>query len=372
MKKYLVKIYLIILRYKENSLPNLFLKTPFLSALYYLLFSNAFKREQHATLVGKMKHLKEIESGKSNIYTLIRNIHRIEKGLLMKPRRDLFALGFIGETIDAFESIYFELNNSFESTLSVPSPGAFKFEDNDEGNSQFKWFHDVLTEFFKTTGKHETIEKNRIRFLSITKAINICKHKNMCSSIPFCRQEINKTTISFDEFYKLTQHRRSVRWFLEQDVPHELIEKAILAANQSPSACNRQPLTYRIIDDRSMLDEISSLPMGTKGFEKNIPMMIVVIGHLDAFFSERDRHIIYIDASLAYMSLMLALETLGLSSCSINWPDIEYLELKMEKCLALKKHERPIMALTVGYPDPLGMVAYSEKRNINDIIVYNR
>jgi len=71
------------------------------------------------------------------------------------------------------------------------------------------------------------------------------------------------------------------------------------------------------------------------------------------------------------MTFMLALETLGLSSCPINWPDIEALEKRMEKALGLEGHQRPIMCMAVGYPDPEGMVAFSEKRNIDEIRKYN-
>lgn len=154
-------------------------------------------------------------------------------------------------------------------------------------------------------------------------------------------------------------------------MPRELIDKAILVANQSPSACNRQPYEYRIIDDPNLLKEVAKIPAGIKGYEDNIPMLIVVVGNLDAYFDERDRHIIYIDASLANMAFMFSLETLGLSSCSINWPDIEKLEKRMEKSLKLKQHQRPIMCMAVGFPDPNGLVPYSEKRNIREIRKYN-
>jgi nitroreductase len=99
--------------------------------------------------------------------------------------------------------------------------------------------------------------------------------------------------------------------------------------------------------------------------------MVVIVGNLDAYYDERDRHVIYIDASLAAMSLMLALETLGLSSCAINWPDLEAREKKMERFLSLNKYQRPVMCLGIGYPDPEGMVAFSEKRPLHQIRTYN-
>jgi nitroreductase len=149
-----------------------------------------------------------------------------------------------------------------------------------------------------------------------------------------------------------------------------LVDKAILAANQSPSACNRQPFEYYIIDNPELVSMAVKLPMGTAGYAHNIPMLIVAVGNLEAYKEERDRHLIYIDASLSNMSLMLSLETLGLSSCSINWPDIESRESQMDKFLKLNSHQRPVMCIGVGYPDPEGMVAFSEKKPLDKIRKY--
>lgn len=347
MKQLIKKILRSLKEIIEKKLPILFIWSPRGAAIYYFLFSTKFLREQYSVLTGKVKHLRESKKDKTSLFTLIRNTHRLEKGLLMRPRRDVFGLDFIKETIDQFESLF---------TMSYA-----------EG-SQLKWSLDVLEEYFKVTGSHPVINKERERFK------NIILDKNLCSevkSIPYHRHESNKPNISFEDFYLLTKYRRSVRWFLNKKVPHELIDKAIMAANQSPSACNRQPFEYRIIDDPQLLKEVVNIPMGIRGYEDNVPMLIVAVGNLDAYFDERDRHVIYVDASLANMSLMLALETLGLSSCSINWPDIERLERKMEKALNLSGHQRPIMCMAVGFPDPEGMVAYSEKRPIEEIRKYN-
>ncbi len=237
-------------------------------------------------------------------------------------------------------------------------------------NDQYKWFHDVLNNYFTLSGKHPVIDKQAKKFNNAINKESINGNIG-CKSIPYYRSDSDKPNISYNDFYRLTKYRRSVRWFLNKKVPHELVDKAILAANQSPSACNRQPFEDPIIDDPELLKTIVGLPMGVKGYSDGIPMLIVAVGNLDAYFYEGDRHIIYIDASLVNMSLMFALETLGLSSCSINWPDIEHLEQKMESFLNLKKHQRPIMCLAVGYPDPEGKVAYSEKRSLDQLRKYN-
>ena len=350
MKKLLVKLYNYQIKFKAEVLPKAFVFSPFLSSLYYLLFSSKFKREQHAVLKGKLKHIKGLRKDKNNIYTLIRNVHRIEKGLIMKERRLVFGLDFISETVDAFLAIW-----SSDKIIN---------------NVQFQWFYDILNEYFEVTGDNELINKERIRFIEFTNEYN--RDTDGIKKTPYRRVQNNEFKISYDQFYDLTLYRRSVRWFLKKKVSHEIVDKAILAARQSPSACNRQPFKFKIFDDPELLKKIANLPMGVKGYVDGIPMMVVVIGSLDAYFDERDRHIIYIDGALASMTFMYALETLGLSSCAINWPDIESLESKMEIALNLEKHERVIMCIAIGYPDLEAKVAYSEKRNLNDLRQYNR
>ena len=68
---------------------------------------------------------------------------------------------------------------------------------------------------------------------------------------------------------------------------------------------------------------------------------------------------------------MLALETLGLSSCAINWPDIEVKEKMIADVLRLEPHQRAIMCIAVGYADPDGLVAYSGKKPLNNLRKYN-
>src|SRR5690606_34068116 len=131
----------------QNRLPLWFVRTPLLSSLYYFIFSKKFRREHHAVLSGKVSHLKGSYSVNANLYTLIRNTHRIEKGLLMKPRRDVFASDFIAETVSCYEKVY---SNDF----CVKS-------------SQEKWFTDVLTEYFSVTGSHPVLDTQRERFFQI-------------------------------------------------------------------------------------------------------------------------------------------------------------------------------------------------------------
>ena len=131
------------------------------------------------------------------------------------------------------------------------------------------------------------------------------------------------------------------------------------------------PYSFRIFDDPKVVPEIASIPFGTVGYSDQIPVIIVLTGDLSNYFSPRDRHAFYLDASLACMSFLFALETLGLSSSTINWPDFEPLEAKTLKKLGLDITERVVMLIAVGYSHPEGLVPYSEKKELASFRSYN-
>jgi nitroreductase len=299
----------------------------------------------------------EVKQGTtSSAAQLRRNTHRLEKGLLMRPRRDVFALRYIEETVEAFAK-------RAQANAETPADAA-----------ELDWSQDVLTAYFEATdASNDTIAKAHRAFEAVAQSrpTATCDERGDGRRIPYRRAVDARLPIDYRALLNLAYHRRSVRWFLPKPVPRERIDDAVRVAAQAPSACNRQPFEFRIFDDPDLVRQIAKLPGGTGGYDHNIPVMVAVVGHLRAYFSERDRHVIYIDASLASMMFMLALETMGLSSCAINWPDVEHREQAMSRFLKLEPDERPIMLLAVGYPDPDGMVAYSQKKPLAHLRSYN-
>lgn len=343
LKQYLTKIRIIGLK--------LFASTKFTSSIYYIFFSRDFDREHQAVLKGRLTYYRKNIVEKNAYYLLRRNIHRLEKGLIMKERRSVFALEYIQETIQA----YVKVLQAEEMEHKI-------------GNKNLKWYTNVLEEYFSVVDENNPIVKKAKKdFNENLKVENDLKRP----SIPYAR-DFGKLNVDYDDFLKLCELRRSVRWYENKKVPQELIDKAIMAAVLSPSACNRQPFEFRIFDETEMVQKISNITWGTRGFSQNFPTIIVLVGNLEAYFDERDRHVIYIDASLAAMTFMLALETLGLSSCPINWPDISSFENTIRKILSLKDNERPIMLISCGYPDRDALVPFSEKKDLFEIRSYNQ
>ena len=303
-------------------------------------------------MYGVWKYYKEPWRTQRTQYSLRRNIHRLEKGLLMKPRRDIFALGYITETVDSLENI---LTPSSELDSSCKEQPGFK---------EIEWAYEVLNQYFSLGAEHPVIDAARNRF------VNLPQVSTTGNCVPHKRDLSQHSSVNYTDFMALSRRRKSVRWYQQKPVPRKLIDDAIMAASFAPSACNRQPFEFHVFDDPDLIEKISIIPGGAAGFNQNFPVIVVIVGKLRAYFNEADRHLIYIDSSLAAMAFMYALETLELSSCAINWQESSHSK-KMAGLLGLSPDEKVVMLISVGYPDPDGLVAYSQKKELALIRRYN-
>ncbi len=347
MKKLILSLY----AWLDQRLLPIAAKNRLLANCYYALFNPHFRREQWATVAGRNHYRVYEASGQIASVILRRNLHRLEKGLSMSVRKPLFALDYIDETLSALQN-YLQHTDAIDPVLLT-------------------YCHDVLQQYFAVT-TWPTAAPQPALFSTLQQQVrlHLPANSNGDSAAPKPYGARVRADISYPEFLKLCQQRCSTRNFLAKPVEKRIIEQALSAAAQAPSACNRQPFRYIAALSQPMLGKLAALPMGTVGYAHNIPAILAVVGDLSAYPLERDRHVIYIDASLANMQLMLALETLGLASCAINWPDIENYELKIGQLLALKPFERVVMLIAVGYPDPDGLVPHSEKKTPAELIQY--
>lgn len=325
----------------DRRLLPVFAATKWTSSLYYLFFNRGFGREHQGVLQGRIAYWRSLHDIAQSCVLLRRNTHRLEKGLIMRPRRPSFAEAYIEETVVCY--------------LRADDAGTVQAD-------EMRWAKDVLDAYFAAVTDTPVIAKVRALY---AKAEHRQSQGNpmATSSTPYPQGSLPESPVSTEQLATLFLKRRSTRWYLPKSVPDEKLREAVNLASLAPSACNRQPYEFYVINDAERAGKIAKFAGGTVGFAENIPALIVVVGDLNAYPMERDRHCIYIDGSLAAMQLMLAFETMGLSTCPINWPDVEHRERQMQKELNLKVHQRPIMLLAVGYADPEGGIPFSAKKS---------
>ncbi|GLK88931.1 hypothetical protein GCM10017655_19930 [Pseudomonas turukhanskensis] len=262
----------------------------------------------------------------------------------MQPRKKVFGEHFIEDTVEY---------------LRIASAKQFACAD------EIKWATDVLDLYFSVVGSTEKIARAQRLYDAFRKDL---KNDIDGAYSPYEFQSIQKPNIHKDQLDILFKARRSVRWYEDRTIPKDLVIESAEIAAQAPSACNRLPYRFVFVEDKARIASIAPLANGTAGFAQNIPFLVVVVGDLSAYEEEKDRHLIYIDSSLASMQFMLALEVRGLSSCPINWPDMSMSERKIKEALKLGYHEKVIMLISVGFAVSTGGIAYSQKKKRGTII----
>lgn len=327
-------------------------KSRFLTTFYYYL-KRTYHFEQRCVLAGRLRY-QEMGRDKNGfpIYHLIRNIHRLEKGLCMPDRRPIFAEGYILETVKILDKVIW-VQGAEQMASGVGETVA--------------WAFDVLAKYFQVLEETPTIREARESFQRLLERARY----EPAGRVPYRRKRVLRSNVSYESLRQLAIQRRSVRWYQQRLVPREEIDRAIEIAVLSPSACNRQAFEFRIYDEASRIAQICKLATGTRGFDENIPCLIVLVGKQCAYLDERDRHVVYIDGGLAAMAFQLALETLGLASTCINWPSVYYRERALQKLLGLREDESVIMLMAVGYPDPEGLIPYSQKKPLQLLRSYD-
>lgn len=308
--------------------------------LYYSL-NGAFSTEQRAVHAGTRIHYLGESSHESRMF-LRRSVHRIEKGLISRPLRQSFAADYVGDTVRTYARL---------------AAG------NDIDAGELQWSKDVLSRYFKATS-----ESRDPSVIAAREDWQRLEHRPGIRAVelaPFPQPPLEDLASLQKSLFTLAQHRRSVRWYSDTEVPKDLVDQAVQIGLTAPSACNRQSYRVVLIRDQETKLKAAKVPMGTAGFADQIPVLAVIVGQHRGYEHSRDRHAIYVDGGLFAAQFVLALEALGLNSCCINWPDLAGKEAELKSIIPMDEDERPVMLVALGYGEENQLVPRSHKRDID-------
>ena len=152
---------------------------------------------------------------------------------------------------------------------------------------------------------------------------------------------------------KAIETRRSIRKYLDREVPGEVVMKLIEAARLSPSGNNAQPWKFFVVDDEKAKSTFRNEKVFPQEFVASSPVIIVCcsdpkaynknIGGLDDANKSRALR----DLSIASAHIVLRATELGLGTCYVGWRD----EVKLKKVLGISEDYILPYIITVGYAD---------------------
>ena len=163
------------------------------------------------------------------------------------------------------------------------------------------------------------------------------------------------------ELKEVLLKRRSIRKFKDTLVSKDIINELLHAAMSGPSACNKRPWKFYVIENKELLNELKSASRFTK---IDAPLAIVVCGDMNRRLPSAFSSYWIQDCSAATENILLRVTDLGLGALWCGVHPQKMAEEKVTQILKLNEKEIPLNIIWIGYPDenPESRDQYEEDR----------
>lgn len=143
--------------------------------------------------------------------------------------------------------------------------------------------------------------------------------------------------------------RTSIRQYESRTIESDKVETMLRAAMAAPTAVNKQPWAFVVIDNRAQLDTLASL---TKSHQMlaQAPLAIVVCGDMNKALEDEARPYWIEDCSAAMENLLLSAHGLGLGAVWLGVYPIQDRIDVISQALNLPSHIVPLGIASIGYP----------------------
>ena len=142
-------------------------------------------------------------------------------------------------------------------------------------------------------------------------------------------------------FLDLILSRRSIRRYEDKDVPEEALKQILEAGRQAPSAANRQPVRFVVVNDHGLLKDLCDTLFSR--FVKYAPLAIVGCANVKSLLTGKWA---VVDAAIAMQNMVIAAWALGIGSCWIGACNEE----KVKELLKIPDKWKVVALVTLGYP----------------------
>jgi iodotyrosine deiodinase len=195
-------------------------------------------------------------------------------------------------------------------------------------------------------------------------------------------------------FFAETRSRRTVREYLDEPVPLEIIKQCVKAAGTAPSGANLQPWHFVVVSDLELKKRIRQAaekeerdfyerrapqewldvlaPLGTgpeKPFLEIAPFLIAIFSQAYGLLPDgrKMKHYYAIESvGIACGMLITALHHAGLATLTHTPSPMNFLNELLDR----PANERPFLLLTVGYPSPDAQVPNIQRKELPQIATF--
>lgn len=151
------------------------------------------------------------------------------------------------------------------------------------------------------------------------------------------------------DFKETVFTRKSIRSFLEKEIPQEALNNMLEAARLAPSTQNRQPWRFIVIQNPDKIKQMS-VNCGLIGlanfFVRSAPCVIIACADTDKDIKINGQDYYLVDTAIAFHQLILTAWSYGIGSCWLG----AFSEKKLKAWLDLPQSWRIVALSPFGYP----------------------
>lgn len=186
---------------------------------------------------------------------------------------------------------------------------------------------------------------------------------------------------------EVIKNHRSIRQYLDKDIPNEIVDEIVKAAQAMPNSINGQQTSVIVVRDKAKREKLAEL-VGNQPYVAKAPVFLIFVMdfYRTSLAGEKTgfKQVIHesveginagaVDVGIALGASVIAAESLGLGTVPIGGvrknPE-EVIEL-----LGLPKYTFPLVGLVVGYPEneshkkprvPFNTFRHNEKYDITAV-----
>lgn len=284
-------------------------------------------------------------------------VHRIEKGLGLEnctPGHSADVAFELLRRMQAYIEAGYNINEyAFRESVAVLNT-YIKYQ-RDYGDPAWKPLKKLVQDF-----KNIQEQIGDELFQSIVDTMNAGANK-----IPLQTLE---TGIDFD-FESFISSRHSMRMYRNEEINTADMKRVIELANKAPSACNRQPVRVYFANNPEKVTQIDDLITGSLGFKGKTPNYCLVT--VDRAQFKRDEQFQwYINGGIYLSFLVLAMHSLGIGSCIMQWKAFHTNESKLKKLACISENEAIVAIVGCGYYSNNTTCICAERKGVEDTLKF--
>lgn len=323
-----------------------------LSEMHLLLFAKMMPYMLHEYWMFS-KHVARCNMSKNSnklLTDILMTTHAIEKGFSLDNKRKGFGVKKIVDLTRNVEKYIWKYGYTDKLDTPVALVNSYLvFQENDG-------FKDKALDKVAASLK-EIIRQNDISTGILNNAGALVKTKE---------QMLEDTHV---DFAKLANNRYSFRHFSNEEVPEDMLRKALDIAKKSPSACNRQAYRVHVFSGKDK-DAILKLQGGANSFYTEANKAVLITADMNRYYT-KEMHLPYVDGSLFAMTFIYALTSLGIASIPLTMGQKLEVFKKMSAEMDIPANEVPVLLIAIGqYPDK-AEVSLSHRNEVDTFTTFH-